>query len=436
MPFKKLQNLYTGNNPTYKHVGSVYAITANGGIATEKSMARLNIKTYEGLGKYDVTDSLQILYDVNSFNSLVNSDNVLIDVDTFISEITPEKIVDLGVLNSLYSDFTNHINSFLNYEEGFESLFTIINDIDINGGVFDNSCFIDILNEQVMNSNGEYVKKSVGNIQIPNISRILSHMNDLNVFKNRPQVVNKFVNGDLIYVPNGITITLRLDIDSGNNLQINSIGNDFLNNLNQTSNFKKGDIHQNTVTTPNEIIRTIKVPILLKLTNLSNIVNNVVLSTSLNKQNIVNEKNVSSNKSVTSVIKDDKSVRTINNIKDDKSVITYKSTINNIKDDKSVITNKSTINNTKDDKSVITNKSRENNIHFKLQKPNEEELTNQFVSYTGANGETGENGGEIFDVASYIEGPTGEESSEMDMKLKRPFYNYIKHKRILNPKYP
>jgi hypothetical protein len=305
----------------------------------------------------------------------------MIDVNTFMSELTNEKIIHLGVLNNLYSDFTNHVNTFLNYEEGFDSLFTMTNEFDINGGIFDSSSFIDILNEKVMNTNGEYVKKSVGNIVIPNVSTILKNMNELNVFNNRSQTVNNFLNGDLIYVPDGVTITLRIDIDSGNGLQLNSYGTDFLNNLNQTSNIKKGDIYQNTITTTNEIIRTVKVPLLIKLSNLSN-------------------NNMSSNRTITSM-NDDQSVYT------NKDMRTY--TNNNIKIQQSV----------------------------KLDLPNIKSLTtdlsNNFISYNGANGETGENGGNNIDNISYIEGPTGEESSEIDTQIKRPFYNYIKHRRILNP---
>ena len=58
------------------------------------------------------------------------------------------------------------------------------------------------------------------------------------------------------------------------------------------------------------------------------------------------------------------------------------------------------------------------------------DLSNNFVSY---NEETGENDGNSIEDISYTEGPTGEESSEMNTQIKRPFYNYIKHRRILNP---
>ena len=78
----------------------------------------------------------------------------------------------------------------------------------------------------------------------------------------------------MIWVPSGITITLKLDIDSESFLPINNVGPAFASsNYTQTTSYSGPNFSQTITATRNRITKTVKAPLLIKLVDASTIAN-------------------------------------------------------------------------------------------------------------------------------------------------------------------
>ena len=66
---KKSFNYSIGVNKKHIYTGLQQAITAIGGFSIEENVRPIIIHVVENIAKYDMTDSVQILQDVNMFNS-------------------------------------------------------------------------------------------------------------------------------------------------------------------------------------------------------------------------------------------------------------------------------------------------------------------------------------------------------------------------------
>lgn len=127
-----------------------------------------------------------------------------------------------------------------------------------------------------------------GSITISNINNLLRHAVDANVFGNRtpnvdPQgssvdpsynsnygVGDGFLDGDIIWVPAGTTIKLSVGIDSESFLPINNIGPATSADLrmSQDTNFGTGNFSQATSASVTKISRTLKAPLMIRVSNL------------------------------------------------------------------------------------------------------------------------------------------------------------------------
>jgi hypothetical protein len=167
--------------------------------------------------------------------------------------------------------------------------------IDINN-VFDGASFARLLNGETKGTNGCYINDLSGSITISNITKLLRFAIDSNCFGNRTPVTTDaygnyvdgtgtavdpsynnnygledgFVAGDIIWIPSGTTITLKLDIESEAFLPINSRPS-FTSNYSQTTNYTGPNFSQNTSATTNKITTTVKAPLLIKLADASTI---------------------------------------------------------------------------------------------------------------------------------------------------------------------
>jgi hypothetical protein len=84
-------------------------------------------------------------------------------------------------------------------------------------------------------------------------------------------VADGFIAGDLIWIPEGTTINLSIDIDAEMFLPINNIGPSLVQNTNMTN----GNFSSSTTATTTKIKRVLKAPMLIKLVNATEIVNTV-----------------------------------------------------------------------------------------------------------------------------------------------------------------
>ena len=126
-----------------KHIytGLQNAITGIGGFSMEEQFSEIKLNVIKNIAKYDVTDSVQLLFDVSLFNMkiglLKNTDNTIkttsydnnlnkfpvdsltIYANEFTQAINIHQLNSIGKLSNLYKDFTDYVNTFLNYEQGF-----------------------------------------------------------------------------------------------------------------------------------------------------------------------------------------------------------------------------------------------------------------------------------------------------------------------------
>ena len=307
-------------NHTTAYATTVYAFNASGGFQMLRHFDP-SFREFAVIPQFDVTDSVQVLFDVailnvklglykNSTNdALVSSsfDKVEDYFQTGGTEITSItissanftaglnvnglQVISVGKYSTLYSDFKNYVKSYFGFEGGFSSLFAAASEFAIDtDNHFNGASFVRLLNGETVNANGSYINDLSGNITINNITKLLRYAIDTNCFGNRTPnnepygtavdpsynsnygVEDGFLAGDLIWIPSGTTITLKLDIDSESFMPLNNVGSSFAaTNYTQTTIYTGDNFSQTTSATTNRINRTVKAPLLIKLVDASTI---------------------------------------------------------------------------------------------------------------------------------------------------------------------
>lgn len=290
--------------------GEFYAFLATGGFTIEQGFATVKLLQENPLSKYDMTNALQVKYDVALFNKKLGivkdaanknvidssfilasdrfpNDIITITADEFVQNMTTRQVISVGTYYSLYSDYVNYVSTYFGYSGGYASLFSQASEFNINNGVFDASAFINIINGQSVDPSGNYINNLSGSISIYNINNLLRFAIDGNVFGNRDPasgatasdtnnqanygMLDGFVAGDVILVPNGTTITLRLMVDPELYGPVNNIGPTNVSNLTQQSNFiqKYGanNYTESSSASYTNITRVLTAPLMIKLVN-------------------------------------------------------------------------------------------------------------------------------------------------------------------------
>jgi len=278
------------------YIGLYPAISAAGGFVIEEGLQTITLNPVQQIGQYDLTLAIQVKMDVRAFNAKIGLykdasniniistafdmstnkfpiDSITITADEFVAGVTQtSQIVSVGKYNTLYSDFITYINDYFNYANGFSTLFNLSSVVDINGGVFDASAFIHIINENTYDPDtGTYVKDLSGSIQILQINQILNYIVYANSFQNRGTEISSkhgFIAGDLIFVPEGLTAILNLYIHN-NSIVLNHLGVTHTLQITNASNYVNGYFSSSTTNTETNIRRIVKAPLLIILANLS-----------------------------------------------------------------------------------------------------------------------------------------------------------------------
>ena len=219
------------------------AIDATGGFAIDISLTDIEIIAQNPIREFDLTETLQLEYDVRIFNEKIGlikdaSNSTVLDTsfnattgafptttinitfDEFKNNMTASQVTSLGKFETLYSDFKQYINKFFYYSNLFPSLLKSGDATDISNGTFDSDLFIELINGQSVNSEGNTVNNFSGSIQIYDINGALSYIVKDNPFNNRPTTTDLsfslsdgFIEGDTILVNPGMSIELQLIID-------------------------------------------------------------------------------------------------------------------------------------------------------------------------------------------------------------------------------
>jgi hypothetical protein len=282
------------------YVGLFYAYEASGGYVMEQGFANIVMVPYEKINKYDVTESLQVEFDVRTFNRKIGLikdasntgiisttydpamnhfpvDTITLNSVEFVTGMNESQVISVGKYTTLYSDFQMFLNQYFGYPDGFSSLFTIQSQININNGIFDASALINLMTYQVINASGEYVNAVTGEISIKHVNALLRFANQYNPFNNRvpgqSNVSDGFIDRDLIFIPTGTNVTLYVNVKNidayPNYITITTSGETHLQNITHDGDYTNGYFSQTTTVTSDYIKRVIEVPLLIRLTNLS-----------------------------------------------------------------------------------------------------------------------------------------------------------------------
>ena len=274
-------------NETYE--GEVYAFNATGGFTMERGFDTIKLAEQDAPVHVDVTNAIQITMDVALFNSKLDltsfrpvTDDFEVDDITFSAEeftaAVPDatQVISVGKYSTLYSDFQNYVASYFGMAGGFSSLFAAASEFAIDeDNHFDGASFVALLTgSTTVDPSGRYISDLSGSIHIANIAKLLKYSVDGNVFGNRdPEVKNwgvedGFVAGDLIWVPTGTTIILKLAIDPEALNPLNNVGSGYgyaTAGTQQTSFQYREGFTLDTEATTELITRTATAPLLIKL---------------------------------------------------------------------------------------------------------------------------------------------------------------------------
>lgn len=283
------------NNGTYS--GACYAFGASGGFTVQQGFDEIKLRIPDVLQQYDVTDAVQVKYSSRNLNTKLTilkdasnirvveawydnlhdrliTDQIKICACDYVDGIDTQSIISVGKLANLYADFKYTVGAYFGDPGGFASLFAGDNDFDINnGGIFDASAYIQVVNSATFNMNGSFVSDLSGHVTINDINKTLEWAVDSNVFRNRNPadknygVIDGFIAGDLIFIPEGFTITLSLNIEGETLLPINNVGPSFLNAIRNKLNYERGYVKRRTTWSTTNITQTTTVPILMVLTD-------------------------------------------------------------------------------------------------------------------------------------------------------------------------
>jgi len=277
-----------------------YVIDASGSFSIIQNNPGYTIQTTNPLALHDISNSIQILMSTRTFNTLIGisknesneslvnvdydtstnklkTDTLTFDTEKFKANVSSNNITSLGAMSTLYSDFNYTVQKFFGSTVSFP-LIAESPSYNLNNGVFDVSGLIQIINGQSYKVDGAVVSDLSGSFTINNINSILTYINDSNIFNNRPPTKNLdishgFIENDLIFVKEGLSITMTLDINitqAGTNAPVFSNGPNNLQKIDASINYFDASSNIRKVTTYSltNITQTYTVPLLIILKNI------------------------------------------------------------------------------------------------------------------------------------------------------------------------
>ena len=284
--------------PENTHIGNCYVIDSEGGFSLKQNFEEVKVAPSNKLTPaYDLSNALQLSLGVRILNDKLGitkdeSNNVVLnaeydpsginltmdslyfDTDEFTACIGTNQVISMGRMSSLYSDFSDTVYKYFGLPFGFGNIFSHYGASNINSGIFDAELLVNLINGNSFDISGSYVSDISGSFTITNINNVLRFIIDNNVFNNRDPsdnigLANGFIGGDLIYIPNGITIGMSVDIESEPYLPVTNIGPENLATIDETINYYETttNVRKTTTYDLNNITQHYTVPILFVLTN-------------------------------------------------------------------------------------------------------------------------------------------------------------------------
>jgi photosystem II stability/assembly factor-like uncharacterized protein len=292
------------------YTGVAYVLDSIGGFSIDQSFPKVQLNTHLPILQYNISEALQIRYNVRTMNEKIgvikdeNNDQVLeviyydsinqnliddygnvkdsvtVSSSDFLHNLTTDNIISMGKMSSLYSDFNYTVMQYFGAPAGITSVFQNVEQFSANQGIFDASAFISLVNSITFDGvTGSVISPLNGYFTVNNLNSHLRFICGSNVFGNRKPsgyngtnftVFNGFMPGDLIYIPNGISITLNIEIEPELYTPISNKGPLNLRSIDNKINYSKPqtNIHKVTTSSITDITQTYSVPILIVLENL------------------------------------------------------------------------------------------------------------------------------------------------------------------------
>ena len=277
--------------------GSCYCVDASGSYCITQTNPSISMNTSSPLAYYDVSNAIQVRMGVRAFNELIGitkdedndevieslydisndeleTDTLVLSTTDFKSNLLSSNIISMGDMTSLYSDFNFTVTQYFGAPGGFSTLFAEESARSLNDGVFDVSGLYNIIHGENYDVSGAVVSDLSGNLTINNVNEILRYMIDSNIFDNRPVssqygVDDGFIDGDLIFLRDGLSISLSVDIEAETLTPINNIGPTNLTAVDSLINYSDTTtyVQKTTTSTTTNITQTYQVPVLLILQN-------------------------------------------------------------------------------------------------------------------------------------------------------------------------
>jgi hypothetical protein len=223
-------------NSDYTYIS--YAIRAGGGFHMEQYLGEIPYMGSVGTDLtqiYDLTNTLQIDYDVRIFNEKIgiykdlsnaniidstnsvisdnlNSGNIVLSANDFLNNISAAQITSMGKYSTIYSDFIRKTNTYFGYADGFARIFDASGTADVSFNTFSAQDLLPILKLRHIDGSGNNVYKLSGTVNLYQLTNILVFMAFNNPFSNRigKTQYDGFFAGDRILVETGITISLSV----------------------------------------------------------------------------------------------------------------------------------------------------------------------------------------------------------------------------------
>jgi hypothetical protein len=165
----------------------------------------MHIHTVPNIAKYDITDSLQIVFPAKVLNSCLSNDQIFISSQTLLDHLTPECILSFGNFENLYSNYESFIHDLVGHVFSNTPLFSSCTK-------FDKYAFHELLTSV----NTEDNDALTGEIHILDVKKTLANLQEWNVFGNRHPTntssTTDFLPGDFFFMNDGFSITLNTDL--------------------------------------------------------------------------------------------------------------------------------------------------------------------------------------------------------------------------------
>lgn len=274
----------------------LFVLDASGGFTIQQNLQDVSLNEQIPLALYDISSAIQIRLGVRSLNSalgiekddanrnvvqttydasseMFSPNDLSYNTTTLLESISEESILNIGRMSTLYSDFNYTVEKYFGLPAGFSDLFAEEHARTLNNGVFDISGLYSIMTGNNFNIQGSYVSDLSGAFFIDNMSEKFRYLVDTDIFNNRHSagygVADGFIENDLIYLSDGITVTLRVNIEEEAYSPKNNIGPTNLQAVDASINYFDASNNVRKVTTysTTNITQSYTVPILFILTS-------------------------------------------------------------------------------------------------------------------------------------------------------------------------